>query len=54
MGTSSIDFLIKDMTQNFSSQPLVKQMEITNINNEILGTYSNEIRTVWKNMLSAS
>lgn len=54
LGTSSIDFLIKDMTQNFSSQPLVKQMEITNINNEILGTYLNEMRTVWKNMLSAS
>ena len=54
LGTSSVDVLIKDMTQNFSSQPLVKQMEITNINKDILETYLYEMRTVWKNMLSAS
>jgi hypothetical protein len=54
LGTSAMTSLVIQISQNLGSQPLVKQMEVTNVDKEVLDNYLNEMRMTWKNMLTAS
>lgn len=54
LGTSAMTSLVTQISQNLGSQPLVKQMEVTNVDKEVLDNFLNEMRMTWKNMLTAS
>ena len=54
IGQSAMTAVVAQVSQNFGNQPLVKQMEATNVDKEVLDSYLNQMRATWKNMLEAS